>query len=419
MRHLCLLVLALVAGCARRRRRIRRRVAIRSSAMIAPRRFRRRSTKSPTAPRRRACASPSPPTSGRRRRPSIPFRGDQVNGRDGFSPATPFVVYFKNGVDTTQLPTDADLTAALTASLGRCRSSTSPTGQRVPLFAELDAAADPTLGDRQALLIHPMARLAELGPATSSRSSGCTIAKGNDLTPARFRALRDKTRCRSRSSRCSANYEELFAALAAAGVPRDKILTLAWDVVTAERRDVDAAPRTACVDTALRGSRTAAATTTSPPTNDTAERSEPVARDHRHVPCAVVPHRRLADADARARRRRASRWCAPPARRAVRRPHPAVRAHRDQAAADHRLRPRPLRHGAERAVDATTRSRSRRQLCMVQIGTDWIGLAHVRLRRRSRQNVVGDLNQFPHRHRSPAAGARQRAGADAPLPRRR
>ena len=31
----------------------------------------------------------------------IPFRGEQVNGRDGFSPATPFVVYFKRGVDAT------------------------------------------------------------------------------------------------------------------------------------------------------------------------------------------------------------------------------------------------------------------------------------------------------------------------------
>jgi len=36
---------------------------------------------------------------------NIAFRGEQVNGRDGFSPATPFIVYFKAGVDPAKLPT--------------------------------------------------------------------------------------------------------------------------------------------------------------------------------------------------------------------------------------------------------------------------------------------------------------------------
>ena len=115
---------------------------------------------------------------------NIPFRGDQVEGRDGFSPATPFIVYFKAAVDPSQLPTDADLTAALNERAS-VQIINLADNSRVPLFAELDAAADPSLGDRQALIIHPMARL-ENSAHYAVVLVGLRDPAGNDLTPRRL-----------------------------------------------------------------------------------------------------------------------------------------------------------------------------------------------------------------------------------------
>ena len=63
---------------------------------------------------------------------------------------------------------------------------------RVPLFAELDAAANPALGDRQALLIHPMARLASSGHYAVALRRPARRQGQRRSTPAGFRALRDQ-----------------------------------------------------------------------------------------------------------------------------------------------------------------------------------------------------------------------------------
>ena len=76
----------------------------------------------------------------------IAFRGDQVENRDGFSPATPFVVYFKAGVDPAQLPPATPISAPRSRALGRadhrprrqaraCRSSPSSTPTPIPRSA--------------------------------------------------------------------------------------------------------------------------------------------------------------------------------------------------------------------------------------------------------------------------------------------
>ncbi len=154
----------------------------------------------------------------------------RLNEKDGFSPATPFIVYLKSGVDPTQLDT--------LDTIGNTVSATSPyqiieyaTGDRVPVLAELDANADPASGDRQGLIIHPMTRLK---PATRYIIAlvGVRDAKGLPLLPVPFAALRDKTTLSKSLAPWKAHYEEIFTALQSAKVARNTV-SLAWDVVTA------------------------------------------------------------------------------------------------------------------------------------------------------------------------------------------
>ncbi len=164
---------------------------------------------------------------------SAPLSAMRLNRHDGISPSTPFVVYFKRGVDATQLPTLDALDASVTAD-SAVQIIDFATGDRVPLFAELDANA--IAPARQALLIRPMARLE---PATRYVVAlvGLHDASGHALEPAGFAALRDHGPLNKSLEPLAASYEEIFAALASAGVAR-KSLTLAWDVTTASDADV-------------------------------------------------------------------------------------------------------------------------------------------------------------------------------------
>lgn len=320
---------------------------------------------------------------------NIPFRGDQVDGRDGFSPATPFVVYFKKGVDPSLLPTDADLTAALspTAAVQLVDLSS---GMRVPLFAELDAGADPSLGDRQALLIHPMARLASSGHYAVALV-GLHDASGADLTPAGFRALRDKGPLSKSLAPMKQNYETLFSALAAAGVPRDRNLTLAWDVHTSS----DASSTQHLVgmrDTALGWLSSGGAHYDITAVNDTP--ADPnLWREL--VGTFAVPSFLTDDSPTATLNLDAAGT-------------PAVRAagtapfvvHVPQCAQT-ATAPLPIivfGHGlfgtAQNELSSDYQKQVAQKLCMVQIGTDWIGLAQYDFSTVA-SNVVGDLNQFP------------------------
>jgi hypothetical protein len=161
---------------------------------------------------------------------SVPFSPDPLNLRDGFSPATPFVVYFAAGVDGSRLPGDGDLAASVTPQ-STVQLIELATGQRLPVMAELDAGAVPSVGDRQALIVRPMVRLKN-GTRYLIALVGLTDASGHDVTPAPFRALRDRGALSKSLQPLAARTEEILAALAAAGVPRSSV-TLAWDVVTA------------------------------------------------------------------------------------------------------------------------------------------------------------------------------------------
>jgi hypothetical protein len=152
----------------------------------------------------------------------------RLNQKDGFSPASPFLVYLKAGVAEADLPKQDELAASI--------EPTSPiqiieamTGARVPLFAELDANAGGTA--RKSLLIHPMVRL-KAGTRYIVAFVGVHDGAGQPLAPAPFALLRDQGAVPDWLAPLAPRYEEIFAALEAAGLARAS-LSLAWDVTTA------------------------------------------------------------------------------------------------------------------------------------------------------------------------------------------
>jgi hypothetical protein len=158
----------------------------------------------------------------------VPVKPDRINEKDGFSPATPFVVYLKGGVDPTPLFGWKDPSPSLAAD-SPVQVIEYDTGARVLAFAELDANA--TAGQRQGLIIHPLVRL---NPATRYVIAllGLKSPSGQSLAPAPFRALRDGTTLSKSLTPLKARYDEIFGVLKSAGVQRSA-LTVAWDVVTA------------------------------------------------------------------------------------------------------------------------------------------------------------------------------------------
>ncbi len=157
----------------------------------------------------------------------LPIKPDRLNTKDGFSPSTPFLVYLKDGIDTSSLPTWTDPAVTLTPA-SPVQVVEYATGTRVLAFAELDANAR---GDRQALLVRPLERLK---PATRYLVAlvGLKDALGAPLAPARFKALRDKTALSPSLEAQKGRYDEIFDGLEKARVPRAS-LSLAWDVTTA------------------------------------------------------------------------------------------------------------------------------------------------------------------------------------------
>ncbi len=155
-------------------------------------------------------------------------RPDRLDRLDGFSPATPFLVYFRRGVAAAQLPRadDPERSTRVTSPVQILEYAT---GARVPLMAELDEAA--RHNGRQALVIRPLVRLRP-GTRYIVALVGLRDASGAPLEPAPFLALRDRTPLPPTLAPLAPRYEEIFAALERAQVPR-ATLSLAWDVTTA------------------------------------------------------------------------------------------------------------------------------------------------------------------------------------------
>ncbi len=158
----------------------------------------------------------------------IALSPSRLNQKDGFSPATPFFVYFKAGVDPTNLPT-ADTLDQSVKSSSPVQVIKASDGTRVPVMAELDANALP--GDRQALIVRPMQRL-EPGERYLIALVNLIDATGLPLVTAPFYALRDKRPLSKALKLIEPQYDDIFSLLGKAGIDRS-LLTMAWDVTIA------------------------------------------------------------------------------------------------------------------------------------------------------------------------------------------
>lgn len=150
--------------------------------------------------------------------------------RDGYSPATPLIAYFPTPLAEKGLPGPYNQEDSLKPQ-SPVQLFRFDTGERVPLMAELDRNAGD--GERQALLIYPALRL-------QPRTRYVVALKGlygRDGRPVPalqgFAALRDD-RLATGSVRAGLKprYDELFALLARHGLIRQD-LQLAWDFTTA------------------------------------------------------------------------------------------------------------------------------------------------------------------------------------------
>jgi hypothetical protein len=158
---------------------------------------------------------------------------------DGYSPATPLIAYFPQGIDATQLTPSPDST--IDDRITFMSGSGSPivlielaTRKRVPLFAEPDAQATPSLKERQGLLIHPMVRLKYATRYAVAIRTSLHDASGHALAPSgEFAqwvngALPSSSPLWEISDRLDAD----AAAFAKLGIQKDE-LALAWDFDTA------------------------------------------------------------------------------------------------------------------------------------------------------------------------------------------
>jgi hypothetical protein len=149
----------------------------------------------------------------------------RLNRMDGFSPAGLLVANLKARLDRAQLPAATDLTQSLSPS-ATVQVIHFDSGERVPLFAEVDNNAG--TDEDQVLLIHPQIRLQ---PKTRYIVALQKIVdeKGKRVANAPFEALKSGQVTSDNLKKL--DYGALFAKLTAAGLQK-KDLTLAWDFVT-------------------------------------------------------------------------------------------------------------------------------------------------------------------------------------------
>lgn len=171
---------------------------------------------------------------------SLPANGSGValdvapfNTRTGFSPAAQIFTVFPEGVDDSNLVFHDDLAASVTDASPTVIVDMT-TGERVAHFAELDANAGEAFAE-QALYLRPAARLQENRRyAVAVRKSLRARGGGELAIPAGFQAILDgRDTGHARLDAVRPRYDAIFAALDAAGVPRDD-LVVAWDFVTAD-----------------------------------------------------------------------------------------------------------------------------------------------------------------------------------------
>jgi hypothetical protein len=171
-------------------------------------------------------------------REAMPINADGIivephafNRWDGFSNIAPMLAMFPTGVSATGLPTFKNPDEALAPGSPVVLVNID-TGERVPLFAEVDQnTIDVT---KRALIIRPLARLTPGGHYAVGIRNTVKAADGTPLVRSEgFEALASGGNSSHPAfAEIKKTAPEMFAALETAGVPQAE-LVLAWDFVTA------------------------------------------------------------------------------------------------------------------------------------------------------------------------------------------
>jgi hypothetical protein len=160
-----------------------------------------------------------------------PIDPARLNRLDGFSPSTPLVLYFSQGVDPTGLATVNDFSPSLKPDAA-IQLFDMTTGERIDSFAELDANAT-GMNDRQALIVRPQQRLK---PGTKYAVAVLGLkAKDGSMIPAPDAFVQARDNLLTQTSALwtmKDRYDALFTFLGTQGLTRGQ-LTLAWDFMTA------------------------------------------------------------------------------------------------------------------------------------------------------------------------------------------
>lgn len=153
------------------------------------------------------------------------------NYADGFSPATPALAYFVEGIDKTTLPSIDNIANSITPE-SPIQIIEWTTGERVPLFAEIDANAKE--GERQALIIRPVIRLKPNERYVVIITDRVHNKNGEPLTvPEPFRIIRENENTSNQVLKdLQSYYREIFEFLEARGIQKEQVI-LAWDFRTA------------------------------------------------------------------------------------------------------------------------------------------------------------------------------------------
>jgi hypothetical protein len=166
-----------------------------------------------------------------------PVSPERHNLTDGYSVGSQILAYFKSGVSSVGLPGQDDLASSVTTK--------SPiwvmdytTGDKVPLFAELDANAQPGV-DVPGLIIRPQMPLKYNSRYVVAIRTGLKDSEGQALQPPDpFRRLRDGLSTGSPTLEAErGRIEEVLTFLEKHGVARQDVV-LAWDFHTASREAV-------------------------------------------------------------------------------------------------------------------------------------------------------------------------------------
>jgi hypothetical protein len=152
---------------------------------------------------------------------------------DGFSPGQTILTHLP-GATVTGLPTQDTLAMSITTQSPTILLN-ADTGELVPHFAELDQEISTESDTDRAFLIRPVVRLADATRyIVAIRHVVDKNGKALAPTPV-FQALRDGTAsCDPSVALRKSLYEDIFAKLAAAGIPKTD-LQLAWDYSTASQ----------------------------------------------------------------------------------------------------------------------------------------------------------------------------------------